>query len=84
MVIATVDEILILLIVQNENNSLSFLKTEFVFPTNENTITSICSTSEKRIFIGSQNNYLYELDYTVNIKFILIFKLEPAKLSLLQ
>jgi len=28
-------------------------------------ITAICSTNEGRVFLGSQNHNLYELDYSV-------------------
>jgi hypothetical protein len=64
MIVATVSEVFIILIVQNENK-LSFVKSDFIYDISDYVITSICSTSEKRIFLGSQNNYLYELDYNV-------------------
>jgi hypothetical protein len=65
MIVATTTDIYIVLIIQNENKTLSFVKSDFVYPVSDYYITSIVSTSERRVFLGSQDNYLYELDYTV-------------------
>jgi hypothetical protein len=47
-----------------KDDSLVFSKSDYVYQTEINYhISSICSTGERRIFLGSQNDYLYELDY---------------------
>lgn len=64
MIIATVSEIFIVLIIKNQDGKLNFIKSDFMYDITDNVITSICSSSERRVFLGSQNNYLYELDYS--------------------
>jgi hypothetical protein len=67
MVVCTISEIYIILVTKNETGLL-FSKSDFVYQIDTGyLITSICSTSERRIFLGSQNDYLYELEYTVKI-----------------
>jgi hypothetical protein len=69
MIVATTTEIyLVLIIPSRENKSLNFIKSDFIYDV-QNVITSICSTAEQRVFLGSQNNYLYELDYTKESSF---------------
>jgi hypothetical protein len=65
MVVCTVTEVYLLLITENENGLL-LSKSDFVYQLDtEYLITAICSTAERRIFLGSQNDYLYELEYAV-------------------
>lgn len=69
MIVATTTEIyLVLIIPSRENKTLNFYKSDFIYDI-QNVITSICSTAEQRVFLGSQNNYLYELDYTKESSF---------------
>lgn len=65
MIAVTNTEIFIVMITQNENGTINFIKTDFIYYITDYVVTSICSTNERRVFLGSQNNYLYELDYTV-------------------
>ncbi len=66
IVVATNMNITILLIKQNENGSIIIIKSDFYVELDVNyIITCITSTSQRRIFLGSQNNFLFELDYTV-------------------
>ena len=69
MIVCTISEVYIILIIKKDNK-ITFSKSDYVYPIEHNyIITSICSTSERRIFLGSQNDYLYELDYKVNESF---------------
>jgi hypothetical protein len=65
MVVCTISEVFIILITKNDTG-LQFSKSDFVYQIDTGyLITSICSTAERRIFLGSQNDYLYELEYAV-------------------
>ncbi len=66
IVVATNMNITILLIKQNGNGTINIIKSDFYVELDVNyIITCITSTSQRRIFLGSQNNFLFELDYTV-------------------
>lgn len=66
IVVATNTNITILLVKQSENGTISIIKSDFYIELEVNyIITCIVSTSQRRIFLGSQNNFLFELDYTV-------------------
>ena len=70
MFVATISELYLILIIQDaKTKDLRFVKSEFIYDVSDYVITSICSTSERRIFLGSQNNYLYELDYNNSYSF---------------
>lgn len=66
MIVATNLNISILLIKENEIGSIELIKSDLLvdFDTNY-IITCIASTNQRRVFLGSQNNFLYELDYKV-------------------
>lgn len=42
-----------------------FLKSDFVLDIGDYYITALCSTSEGRVFLGSHNENLFELDYSI-------------------
>ncbi len=54
-----------ILIRRNDDSTFSFIKSDFVVDIGDYFITSICSSDQGRIFLGSQNYNLYELDYSV-------------------
>lgn len=69
IVVATKIEVLILLIKQNDNKELEIHKSDFYYNSDNQIITSIISTSSSRIFLGSKNNFIWELDYSNSTSF---------------
>jgi len=75
----------ILTVTLNENYELKrehrivISRTSINIPLNEeDTVKSICSTLTKRIFVGSVNNHLYEIDYSFRKEYYFhIFPKQP-------
>ena len=78
IIVANYDRINILAITLNENfknkreHRLVISKTPIDIPlTEDDIVKSICSTITKRIFIGSMDNHLYEIDYSLQREYFM-------------
>ena len=66
IIVTTENEIFILLIKQIDKTKIQIILSDYILDLKtQYIVTCIVSTYQRRIFLGSQNDYIFELEYYV-------------------